>query len=94
MAEELKACPCCRGEARLSNQPTHAATLEAMVSCRSCGLSVQKKTRIAAIAAWNTRPLTGVTEEMLAAAREVADGVDDSAFERIYLAMSNASRGG
>ncbi len=31
-----------------------------------------------------------VTEEMIAAARAVADGVDDSAFERIYTAMSAA----
>ena len=31
-----------------------------------------------------------VSEEMLAAAREVASGVDDSAFERIYLAMKAA----
>lgn len=33
-----------------------------------------------------------ITEEMIEAARAVADGVDDTAFERIYTAMQAASQ--
>ncbi len=88
MDDELKPCPFCGGEPEVAPWEVH---------CTQCSAHLVEATTAEAIAAWNTRAaITAtlqeeVTPAMIEAGRNVADGVDDSAFERIYTAMRRAA---